>query len=224
MPTRLLAVMALFILGIAKVEMVPGDSIGNDPTKQAVCEERSEAQFKGATVVPFEIDKNFVARSRGLVPGFQGHSDTTFIAIQNGTGIALLIDCFVNSGTGQYGPEGSQSENNLWHLVKPHQFDPSIKSPAGNAIAIDRCREVARTKINRPNFDHSSVSGGAVEVNVTRGVRFPVGIDIAGVKAQRYDVIVAGTALYKSSGPDMVAVDFTCLLSPMLEIKALQIK
>lgn len=47
---------------------------------------------------------------------------------------------------------------------------------------------------------------------------------IAGEKAERYDVAVEGTSFYKSSGPDLAAVKFTCLLSRALEVKAVQLK
>jgi hypothetical protein len=228
MPTRLLAMatVVVFAPGLLRGEMVPGDSIGNDPTKQKLCEERSKARFPGYTVVPFEIDKNYVARSRGVVPGFQGHSDTTFVAIENSIlGTTMLMECSVSIGTGQYGPQAFYQEGGTpWHPIKPPQFDPSISSQRGNEIAADRCREAARIRINRPNFNHSSVLGSAVEVRAMRGVRYPVGGLIAGAKAERYDVVVTGTALYGSAGPDMLAIKFTCLFSPMLEVKAIQLK
>jgi hypothetical protein len=42
------------------------------------------------------------------------------------------------------------------------------------------------------------------------------------MKAERYDIAVVGKLFYKSSGPDLVAYRVTCLLSPTLEVKAVQ--
>ena len=42
------------------------------------------------------------------------------------------------------------------------------------------------------------------------------------MKAERYDIAVVGKLFYKSPGPDLTAFRVTCLLSPTLEVKAVQ--
>ena len=42
------------------------------------------------------------------------------------------------------------------------------------------------------------------------------------MKAERYDFAMVGKLFYKSSGPDLTAFRATCLLSPALEVKAVQ--
>jgi hypothetical protein len=49
-------------------------------------------------------------------------------------------------------------------------------------------------------------------------------ISIAGNTAESYDIMVHGNAFYKLPGPDLDEVNFTCLFSPMLELKAIQLK
>ncbi len=50
------------------------------------------------------------------------------------------------------------------------------------------------------------------------------GVKVAGTKAERYDIAVEGKLFYKSSTPDLTAFRATCLLSPALEVKAVQAK
>ena len=52
----------------------------------------------------------------------------------------------------------------------------------------------------------------------------PAGKSIAGQKADRYDIVIMGKSFYKSAGPDLAAVKFTCLLSRALDVKAVQLK
>jgi hypothetical protein len=58
----------------------------------------------------------------------------------------------------------------------------------------------------------------------TTGVRFSAGSVIAGKKAERYDIVVQGKSFYGPANPDLTAVNFTCLLSPTLDVKAIQFK
>jgi hypothetical protein len=48
------------------------------------------------------------------------------------------------------------------------------------------------------------------------------GVKVAGMKAERYDIAVSGKLFYKSSGADLTAFRVDCLLSPTLEVKAVQ--
>ena len=43
---------------------------------------------------------------------------------------------------------------------------------------------------------------------------------IAGVPVSSYDVEVTGLAYFKTSGIDLLMLEFACLYSPMLELKA----
>ncbi len=206
--------------------MIHSDAIGNDPAKEQVCRERTQASgdSKGAKLVPFEIDKDYVEKVRN--PRLGGNPGVTFIAIEEASGVHLLIQCDV-LGSGKYGPVWVRNEDStpaLWRLPnKPKQFSPGIHTLAGRAIAMMRCIDAAVAKIDHPNYDHTS-GGGIEEVGATKTSRYSTGLLIAGVKAEQYDVIVSGTAMYKSAGPDMEAVPMVCLFSPMLEVKAIQIK
>jgi len=89
-------------------------------------------------------------------------------------------------------------------------------------MAAKVCLQAAPAQMNRPNFDHS-VYSSVVEIALG-SPRYRPGLSVGGMKAERYDIAVEGTLFYKSSGPDLAAVNFTCLLSPMLEVKAVQFK
>jgi hypothetical protein len=203
-----LSVLILFSCA-AKAEMVRSDAIGNNPAKEKLCASRA----KGKTV-PFEIDSKYVERARSFNP------DVTFVAVD---GISpQLVECYLRQGTGKFEPASFSPEKGYWHLIRPQQFKPGIKTNKGREMAANACLEAAPAKINRPNLDHS-VYLAVVEIDKS-GPRYHSGASIAGKKAERYDIAVEGTSFYKSSGPDLTAIKFTCLLSPMLDIKAIQIK
>ena len=194
--------------------MVRSDSIANDPAKEKLCAERAHKMFGAFNVVPFEIDPAYVTRSRSSQYG--GSPDVTFIAIETER-MAQLVQCAVNSGNGRFEPvTWLPEQQSRWHLIKPRQ------APHALSLAGGVCSDAARAKINLPNFDHSS-SYVAKEVNLGNA-RYHIGELFAGVAAERYDIAVSGTALYKASGPDLKGIDFTCLLSPMLDVKAIQLK
>ena len=194
---------------IAEAEMIRNDAIGNDPAKERLCASRSNGK-----TVPFEIDSKYVERARSFNP------DATFIAVD---GISpQLVECYLRQGTGKFEPASFSPEQGYWHLIRPQQFNPGISTTKGREMAANVCLEAAPAKINRPNFDHS-VYLAVVEVDKS-GPRYHSGASIAGKKAERYDIAVEGTSFYKSSGPDLIAVKFTCLLSPMLDIKSIQFK
>jgi hypothetical protein len=221
----LIALLAAFA---ARAEMIHGDAVRNDPVNERLCIERTQgsSDYKGATLVPFEIDKDYVDRSRS--PRFGGNPGVTFIAIENASGVDLLIQCDVLGGVGKYGPVWVRDENStpsLWRLPnKPEQFSPSIHTLAGRSIATVRCIDAAVAKVNRPNYDHSINSEIAEVGPATTTSSNPAGSLIAGAKPERYDVIIRVTAMYKSAGPDMDTVQFVCLFSPLLKVKAIQIK
>lgn len=214
----------LLVLSLGSIEgqMVRNDAIGNDPAKEQLCLERESIKHGPVKAVPFEIDLRFVQRVRLDYP------DETFIAVE-GKINAQLVECHLNSGTGRYEPVFYEAENwpgpGHWHLIKPKQFTPGIYTREGVLMAADVCEDAARKKI-RDRFDHSVLSFSSLvvkEVNIGSPIYYP-GAMIAGAKADRYDIVVKGTAFYKSDGPDLAAVNVSCLLSPMLEVKAFRLQ
>jgi hypothetical protein len=208
-------------MACVKAEMVRNDRIGNDPAMEKLCIERLEEskQFSPLKLIPFEIDKDYVSRVR---TSQGGDPKATFIAVETVVG-SYLIEC---SGVGgRYGPGISQPENNLWHLIRPPQFQPSINTSAGIAIAVNRCLDAGVRKLNRPDLDHTSSYRIVTEVlSDSKGVRYRTGMLIGNVTVERFDVVTTGSAFYKTGKPDMDMVEFTCLFSPMLEVKALEFK
>jgi hypothetical protein len=59
---------------------------------------------------------------------------------------------------------------------------------------------------------------------VQPGTITPPGFRVTDHIAARYDIIAKGTALYKSTGLNLDAHEFTCLFDPMLNIKAVEWK
>lgn len=208
---RLLLVVSCLLLstGVARAQMVPNGSIGNDPDKEKLCASRE----KGETA-PFEIDSGYLATSRSF------HPDATFIAIDGLT--PELVECYLREDTGRYEPASFTSELSYWHLVGPKRFEPGIDTESGISMAAKACFDAAPARINRPNFDHS-VYTSLHEINIGSPFYHP-GASIAGTRAERYDIEVQATSFYKASGPDLTGVKFSCLLSPTLEVKAIQLK
>jgi hypothetical protein len=201
----------VFASMVANGQMVSNSAIQNDPAKEALCAKRAKVK-----PVPFLIDQNYVNSTRAA------HPDTTFIA-EDGI-IPELIECRADEQTGVYEAVSLGSrEYRFWSLVRPQQFAPGIHTAAGQVQADDVCFKAAREKVNRQDFDHSF--GYTTDVNeITLNVApwYLPGVKVAGMKAERYDIAVVGKLFYKSSGPDLTAFRATCLLSPALEVKAVQ--
>jgi hypothetical protein len=197
--------------GIANAQMVSNSTIQNDPAKEALCIKRANVK-----PVAFLIDQNYVSLVRAA------HPDTTFIA-EDGI-IPELIECRVNERTGAYELDSLSSDvNPYWHPVRPEAFAPGNPTAAWQLQADDACFRAARGKVNREGFDHSfgdTTGVNAITLNVSPW--YLPGVKVAGVKAERYDVAVLGKLFYKSSGPDLTAYRAACLLSPNLEVKAVQ--
>lgn len=197
---------------IANGQMVSNSAIQSDPAKEALCAKRAKVK-----PVPFLIDQNYVNSNRAAYP------DTTFIAVDGV--IPELIECRVNERTGVYVVDSLTSEQNPspWRLVRPEQFAPGIHTAAGQVQADDVCFKAAREKLNREEFDHSfgyTTDVNEITLNVTPW--YLPGVKVAGMKAERYDIAVVGKLFYKSSGPDLTTFRVSCLLSPTLEVKAVQ--
>jgi len=192
--------------------MVPSDTIGNDPARESLCAERARATLPKGRSVPFLLDARYLASARSF------HTDVTLIVIDDGMS-PQLVECYQREGTGRYEPASFSPEQWYWHLVKPEQFKPGLAAPGGRDLAARPCLASVPDKIGRPGFDHSVYSS----VYEASGTEPRSTMSIAGLKTSRYDILVKGTAFYKARGPDLTAVEFTCLLSPMLELKAVQV-
>jgi hypothetical protein len=212
-PLLVILCFMVFASVAANGQMVSSSTIQNDPAKETLCAQRAKVK-----PVPFLIDQDYVASTRAL------HPDTTFIAADGI--IPELIECRVSESTGKYEPDALDSEDSsYWHLVRPQQFTPGIGTAAGQVKAADVCMKAARDKVNRDGFDHSfSPTMGVYEIDLSVGPWYRPGARIAGMKAERYDISVQGGLFYKSSGPDLDAVRVSCLLSPTLDVKAIQAK
>lgn len=207
----------LFASGVTHAEMVSNDSIGNDPAKEKLCVSRSQHDIKGKAV-PFLIDSIYIESARAR------HPDATFIAI---IGISpQLIECFLREGTGRFEPDSMSPEQQFWHLPRPKQFEPGLNTDAGQNMARKACLDSYLAKATRTELDHTAMNFGVSEVrkNGKVYVENKNRTTIAGKKFDDYDIVASGTAFYKSTGPDLDAVHFACLFSPMLEIKAVQTK
>lgn len=93
----------------------------------------------------FEINLKYIERVRQYNP------DAIFVLSRG-----ALVECGMNTGRGKYGPLSSTGGNLGWHLIHPPQFKPGLATPEGENMPIKACGEAAKTKLNKPNFDHYS--------------------------------------------------------------------
>ncbi|HEY6767428.1 MAG TPA: hypothetical protein VI386_21925 [Candidatus Sulfotelmatobacter sp.] len=169
----------------------------------------------------FEINVKYIDRMKQMNP------DVTFVISGNG-----LAACGMNSGTGKYGPIVTTGENWGWHFIRPQQFKPSLGSPEGQAIAVKACGEAAKTKLNRPNFDHYSffmpreIPRVVTHYTAQQAKNMAEGefhmVDDRDLPVAPYDIEVQGTEFYKTGGIDLTGVSVLCLFNAMLEIKAVK--
>jgi hypothetical protein len=122
-------------------QFINSRDLQQDPVKLKVCMARANVSEVGE----FEINVKYIDRMKQMNP------DVTFVISDNG-----LTECGMNPGTGKYGPLLNTLENWGWHFIKPQQFKPGLGSPEGQDAAVKACGEAAKTKLNRPNFDHYS--------------------------------------------------------------------
>jgi hypothetical protein len=205
----LLAVLLAGISAVCNADMISNELIGNDVALEKLCITRAKVK-----PVPFFMDERYLNSSRTNDP------DVTFIAAD---GISpQLIQCKRNGGDGKYGPFSSSPETWYWHLKKPPQFSPSISTNQGASIAAKLCVDEVKTKVSEA--DVSSINRNLLlEISLT-GPLYKAGFTVNGIKANRYDVLVGGNILLKSNGPDLKAKPYMCLLSPMLELRAISLK
>ncbi|MGA3281051.1 MAG: hypothetical protein ABSD50_08715 [Smithella sp.] len=215
----------LLISSIANAEWISSDSI-NDPAKEKLCLSLISKEIsKKAKAEPFEMDSHAIEMMRGH------HPEQTFVVVHGS-----LYDCMLMDGTGKFDIASiTNVEGWSWHRIeppKPKQHEPSIETSEGRDIAWYLCKDAYRHKFENENmeYDHSFMDiisvGSFDEVFVPKNKRKGKGKTkhnfIAGKKVEKYDVVVQGKAFYGPANPDLTAVHFACLLSPMFEVKAIQ--
>ncbi len=126
----------------------------------------------------------------------------------------------MNTGSGKHGPLSSTGEDLGWHLIRPPQFKPGLATSEGENMAIKACGEAAKTKLNKPNFDHYSffmpreVMGPSPyttqqDANLWRG-EFHTLTD-RGLSVGAYDIEVNGTEFYRDGSLDLTGVSVSSL-------------
>ncbi len=198
--------------------MVPSTQLKQDPANLNLCIARARhdpafgINISNEELIPFAIDMRFVNRER------QEYPDVTFFATNRG-----LIECTV-TGLGKYGPMIRDSAV-TWYwkslLPMPPRFKPSIDTSAGKQMAAQKCLKALHTHADLPNFDHAGYnepySVGYIGSDAGRNSSYPA---IAGVSVSSYDVLVTGAAYFRTGTVDQVMLLYTCLYSPMLELRA----
>jgi hypothetical protein len=199
-------------------QMVVSDQLKQDPVRLNLCIDRARHDRSFGIgigtdeLVPFEIDMQFVERVRKEYP------DVTFFATTRG-----LIQCSV-TGIGKYGPMFfDNGERWFWKslIPIPPSFKPSIDTVEGRRIAEDRCLADLPRHADLTNFDHAGYDDPyTVGYLGSKGNNDPNHPMIAGVKVSSFDVIVTGASYFKTDTIDQIMLLYTCLYSPMLELKA----
>lgn len=211
------AAATVLLLGLIAIpaiaQMVRGDAIGNDPSKERLCVARSTY---GAKSTAFEIDAGYLAQAR------KEHPDATFIAYGRGSG-ATIVECELNKVTGRFEGVAWGGASWYWRSLEPVPIDLNTRQAI--TLATKTCGDVATAQAARlqANFHHnvylkfdrvhkaSQHRPGSVHPKWVEA-----GDLIAGVKAEEDDVSVDGKAFYGPADPDYREAPFECLLSPDL--------
>jgi hypothetical protein len=203
--SRLISLAFVALSAVAHCEMVPIESIHNDPEKEKLCKARSNDK---PFLEHFLIDARCVTNMRALYP------DATFIASRSG----IITTCWLNQGTGKYQP--NMWGGCPWSMIRPPEAGLGIRDKQDEKVVSDICLAAAREKLRRADYDHSEV-WKTYEVTTFRPGVLPEP-KVSGVRPAEYDIRVDGTVFYKASGPDLLGINFRCLLSPFRQLKALQ--
>jgi hypothetical protein len=206
-------VVVLLLAPIGYAQMIRSVALQQDMAKLNLCVDRARhgvgLAIADQDLVPFEIDAGYVARARKEDP------NVTFFATPG-----TLYECKV-AGNGLYSAEFGSGESWFWHVIRPPSFQPSINSDAGAHLAADTCLKDVPQHADLPAFDHAGYytahDVGYISPRVTAKPTRPT---VGGVPVSSYDVEVNGVAYFKTSGIDLLMLEFTCLYSPMLELKA----
>lgn len=196
MKASILAILPALIIQQAIADMVPSSEIENKKSLETLCAKRSKT-----TQVKFFIDRDYLASERST------DADATFIASES----LGLVKCRTNSATGKFGPVSYSPEQWYWRKDKPQQHNPSFNTKRGKEIAEASCLDAASETMPKDGLIRVVVIGSSEGGHLS-----------SGRKAGQYDVVVYGRAQYKSDGPDLKPVPFTCLMSPMFEIKKIE--
>lgn len=201
----------------AHAQMINSEDLIQDKAKLDLCIQRARRgvslSIGNTDLVPFEIDRRYLASMRQQDP------NATFFATPT-----ALYQCGV-SGVGLYAPTFASGENWFWHVIRPPSFQPAINTLAGERLAVNTCLKDVPQHADIPRFDHAG-SFGAQDMGY-RGMGYgPTPRDhpnppiVSGVAVSSYDVEVDGVAYFKTNGIDLLMLDYVCLYSPMLELKA----
>jgi hypothetical protein len=207
-------VLTLLAAPVGHAQMIRSADLQQDTTKLSLCIDRAR-HGHGLTIadqedlVPFEIDAGYLARARKEDPV------ATFFAVPD-----TLYEC--RAGYGLYQPVWGSGESWFWHVIRPPSFQPPINTDAGSQLAANTCLKDVPQHADVPAFDHAGYHTahdvGYLSPRVTAKPTRPM---IGGVPVSSYDVKVTGVAFFKTSSEiDLLTLEFTCLYSPMLELKA----
>jgi hypothetical protein len=213
----ILASSLLMIHQVAEAQFINSHDLQQDPVRLKVCMTRAKVSVVGE----FEINVKYVDLIKQMNP------DATFVISNDG-----LTECGMNPGSGKYSPLSTTGENWGWHFIRPERFKPGLGTAEGQAMAIKACGEAAKTKLNRPNFDHYSffmpreVRSGGTRYTSKQAAIMAKGefhlVDDRDLPVAPYDIEVNGTEFYKTGDIDLTGISVLCLFSPMLEIKAVK--
>jgi len=203
----------ILVVPMGRAQMIRSDALKQDTTKLNLCIERARhghsLTIGDQDLVPFEIDADYLARAR------KAHPDVTFFATPGS-----LYECEV-AGDGLYGPASASGENWFWHVIRPPSFQPPINTVAGSQLAAETCLRDVPRHADIPGFDHAGYFGARdIGYMSSKSMAKPSRPTVGGVPVSSYDVEVDGAAYFKTSGIDLLMLQFTCLYSPMLELKA----
>jgi hypothetical protein len=203
-------VLTVLAVPTCRAQMIRSDALQQDTAKLNLCISRARhGPITDQDLVPFEIDARFLARAR------KDNPDMTFFAIPGS-----LYECEV-AGNGLYGPSIAYGENWFWHVIRPPSFQPPINTVAGSQLAAKTCLNDVPQHADLPAFDHAGYYGAQdIGYISPRAMAKPGRPTIGGVAISSYDVEVTGVAYFKTSGIDLLMLEFACLYSPMLELKA----
>jgi hypothetical protein len=188
--------------------MIRSDALQQDTAKLNLCIERARPTIGDQDLVPFEIDAGYLARAR------KDNPTVTFFATPG-----ELHECM--AGYGLYREVSISIESWYWHVIRPPAFQPPINTDAGSLLAAKTCLKDVPQHADLSAFDHAGYfTAHDIGYLSPRAMAKPTRPTIGGVPVSSYDVEVLGVAYFKTSGIDLLVLEFTCLYSPMLELKA----
>lgn len=215
------AMLSLAIIVISRdccAQLVRSDQLKQDQAKLNLCVDRARHDrsfgigIDTQELIKFEIDTSYVERERKEYP------DVTFFATTRG-----LVQCAV-TGIGKYGPLFFDNGATwFWRplIPTPPSFQPSITTAEGGRIAGNKCLADLPSRADLANFDHAvyneAYSVGYLGSKNTDEAHYPM---VGGLRVSSFDVEVLGSAYFRTDTADQIMLLYTCLYSPMLELKS----